>query len=76
MGVPITFIDKFSPDEFQILGCSYSYGDPGEPYHIKEKGFNVSVNGKNIYKRIFIRIYIRLSVRMIQDIKIKEVIIK
>ena len=55
MGVPITFIDKFSPDEFQILGCSYSYGDPGEPYHIQEKGFNVSVNGKNIYKRIFIK---------------------
>lgn len=55
MGVPITFIDKFNPKEFQILGCSYSYGDPGEPYHLKGKSFNVSVDNKNVYKRIFIK---------------------
>ena len=55
MGVPITFIDKFNPREFEILGCSYSYGDPGEPYHKQGESFNVSFNDKNVYKRIFIR---------------------
>ena len=55
MGVPITFIDKFNPKEFEILGCSYSYGDPGEPYHKQGESFNVSFDGKNVYKRIFIR---------------------
>ena len=55
MGVPITFIDKFNPREFEILGCSYSYGDPGEAYHKQGESFNVSFNDKNVYKRIFIR---------------------
>ncbi|WP_288622948.1 adenine-specific methyltransferase EcoRI family protein [uncultured Streptococcus sp.] len=55
MGVPITYIDKFNPKEFEILGCSYSYGDPGEPFHKQGESFNVSVNNKNVYKRIFIR---------------------
>lgn len=54
MGVPITFLNKFNPDQFELLGCSYSYGEP-KGYHIKGKGFNPSVNGKEIYKRLFIR---------------------
>lgn len=53
IGVPITFLDSYNPDQFKILGCSYSYGDPGK-YHIKES-FNVSIADKNIYKRIFIK---------------------
>ena len=55
MGVPITWLDKYNPDEFDILGCTYSYGDIGEPWHKKGDSFNPSVNGKNIYKRLFIR---------------------
>lgn len=53
MGVPISFLDKYNPDQFEIVGCSYDYGRP--------KGWdeNVSmstvIDGKNIYKRIFIR---------------------
>ena len=54
MGVPITFLNKYNPDQFELLGCSYSYGEP-IGYHIKEKGFNPSVNGKEIYKRLFIK---------------------
>lgn len=54
MGVPITFMNKYNSNQFEILGCSYSYGEP-DGYHIKGKGFNVSINGKEIYKRIFIR---------------------
>lgn len=54
MGVPITFMNKYNPDQFEIVGCSYSYGEP-KGYHIKGKDFNVSVNGKQIYKRLFIK---------------------
>jgi hypothetical protein len=54
MGVPITFMNKHNPEQFEIVGCSYSYGEP-KGYHIKGKDFNVSVNGKQIYKRLFIK---------------------
>ena len=53
IGVPITFLDKYCPEQFEILGCSYQYGDCGK--HIEGKGWGVSVNNKDIYKRIFIR---------------------
>lgn len=53
-GLPITYLYCYNPNQFEILGCSYSYGDPGK-YHIKES-FNVSIAGKNIYKRIFIKL--------------------
>jgi len=54
MGVPITFLNKYNPEQFEIIGCSYSYGEP-KGYHISERGYNVSVNGKEIYKRLFIK---------------------
>lgn len=54
MGVPITFLNKYNPEQFEILGCTYSYGAP-EGYHLDGKGFNASINGKEIYKRIFIK---------------------
>jgi len=49
MGVPITFLDKYNPDQFEIIGSlvtnnvdSYSYGIP-------------YVNGKKVYARVLIR---------------------
>ncbi len=54
MGVPITFLDKYNPEQFELLGCTYSYGEP-IGYHIEGKGFNPSINGKEIYKRLFIK---------------------
>jgi hypothetical protein len=54
MGVPITFLDKYNPDQFEILGCSYSYGEP-VGYHKEGTDFNVSVAGKPFYKRLFIK---------------------
>jgi len=57
MGVPITFLDKYSPDQFEIVGATESEG----------KGFsnglwNISsgiaqpvVNGARRYKRLFIK---------------------
>lgn len=54
MGVPISFLDKYNPDQFEIIGCSYSYGEP-VGYHLKNAAFGVSVKNKDIYKRIFIK---------------------
>ena len=58
MGVPITFLDKFSPEQFEILGMESSAGyDPiivGIP-RLKEGDARPAINGKTTYARIFIR---------------------
>lgn len=57
MGVPITFMDKFCPDQFIILGATESEGK-GFSNGIWFKNSNVTqplINKKKIYKRIFIR---------------------
>ena len=46
MGVPITFLDKYSPEQFEIVGNEYSLNIE------KGRGY---VNGKRMYGRIFIR---------------------
>lgn len=53
MGVPITFLDKYNPEQFDIVGCSYDYGRP-EGWD-KNINMSVSVGGKNVYKRILIK---------------------
>jgi hypothetical protein len=46
MGVPITFLDKYNPDQFEILGNEYDLNiDKGRGY----------INGKRMYSRIFIK---------------------
>ena len=57
MGVPITFLDKYNPEQFEIIGASESEG----------KGFSCGlwnssmrtaqpmVHGRRLYKRLFIR---------------------
>ena len=53
MGVPITFLDKYNPEQFEIVGCSYDYGRPkGWSKNIK---MSVSINGKSVYKRLLIK---------------------
>ena len=54
IGVPITFLTKYNPDQFEIIGCSYSYGEP-VGYHKERASFDVCVGGKQKYKRLFIR---------------------
>ncbi|NRD71579.1 modification methylase [Psychrobacter okhotskensis] len=54
MGVPITFLTKYNPEQFEIIGCSYSYGEP-VGYHKEGASFDVSINGRQVYKRLFIR---------------------
>jgi hypothetical protein len=36
MGVPITFLDKYSPDQFQIIGQSIELAEPMSQYAAKE----------------------------------------
>ena len=55
MGVPITFMDKYNANQFQIIGATESEG----------KGFSnglwiggiaqAIINGERVYKRLFIR---------------------
>lgn len=49
MGVPITFMAKHNPDQFEIIGKI----DSGEitKYNLA----NPKINGKTVYKRIAIR---------------------
>lgn len=43
MGVPVSFLDKYSPEQFEILSNSARIG------------INLTINGKRPYNRIFIR---------------------
>jgi len=53
MGVPISFLDKYNPDQFEIVGCSYDYGRPdGWDQNID---MAVSINSVNVYKRILVK---------------------
>ncbi len=56
MGVPITFLDKYNPDQFEILGNSEMFAEPlvinGK---LKNKPGRFYINGKRMYDRILIR---------------------
>ena len=46
MGVPVTFLDKYNPEQFEIIGNEYDLNIE------KGRGY---INGKRMYSRIFIR---------------------
>ena len=51
MGVPITFLDKHNPDQFEIVGSNRGVDqDPNGIY-----GRGAYLNGKEVFKRLFIR---------------------
>lgn len=58
MGVPITFLNKFNPEQFEILGMAASAGYNievvGIPF-LGDKDARPLINGKNTYARIFIK---------------------
>ena len=57
MGVPISFLDKYCPEQFEILGCTESEGKgfSNGLWH-KESGVaQPLINTQRIYKRIFIK---------------------
>ena len=47
MGVPITFMDKYNPEQFEIIGLDRYTGKNGD------KDF--TINGKLLYRRIIIK---------------------
>ena len=58
MGVPITFLDKYNPEQFEILGLSASAGYNADIVGIEFLGTKDArplINGENTYARIFIR---------------------
>jgi hypothetical protein len=59
MGVPITFLDKYNPEQFEILGMSASAGYNadivGLPKLKEIKDARPLINGKNTYARVFIK---------------------
>lgn len=59
MGVPITFLDKYNPDQFEILGFDYDVQQGLLPELVNpnwdgkiDRGY---VNGKRLYSRILIK---------------------
>lgn len=64
MGVPITFLTKYNPEQFEIIGSSLSLSKP--MFEIASKGsyqqggpsFYIS-NGDNTYRRMYHRIVIK-----------------
>lgn len=57
MGVPITFMDKYNPDQFEIIGATESEGKGFSNGLWKEesKVAQAMVKGERVYKRIFIK---------------------
>ena len=51
IGVPITFLDKYNPKQFEIIGHEHDLRGTGNSESLS--GFKV--NGKEVYKRILIR---------------------
>jgi len=51
IGVPVSFLDNYNPDQFKILGSNRGVDqDPNKIY-----GRGSYLNGKEVYKRIFIK---------------------
>ena len=58
MGVPITFVDKYNPSQFEILGMASSAGYNEEVVGIPflgDKDARPLINGKNTFARVIIR---------------------
>ena len=57
MGVPITFLSKYNPDQFEIVGSNRDVSqDPSGIY-----GRSSYVNGRETFKRLFIRSRVEAS---------------
>ena len=62
MGVPITFLDHFNPNQFEILGlaagnskaCGFNFDVPYTP-HPDDRGGCAILNGQRVYSRLLIR---------------------
>lgn len=57
MGVPITFMDKYNPDQFEIIGATESEGKgfSNGLWDEKSRVAQPLINQNRVYKRIFIK---------------------
>lgn len=57
MGVPISFIEKYCPEQFKIIGVTESEGIglSNGLWDSRSKTKQPTINGKRIYKRLFIQ---------------------
>jgi hypothetical protein len=59
MGVPITFLDKYNPDQYEIIGSDYDVKDGLLPEIVKPnwsgKIDRAYINGKRMYARLLIK---------------------
>ena len=57
MGVPITFLDKYNPDQFEIIWATESEGRgfSNGLWHEESKVAQALIWGQRVYKRLFIR---------------------
>ena len=57
MGVPITFLDKYCPEQFEIIGATESEGTgfSNGLWHDDSRYRQATIDGKKVYKRLFIR---------------------
>ncbi|MEL4249370.1 adenine-specific methyltransferase EcoRI family protein [Shewanella xiamenensis] len=58
MGVPITFLTKYNPEQFEIVGATESEG-VGFSSGIWNRSSGIAqamINGKKVYKRLFIKL--------------------
>ncbi len=61
MGVPITFLDKYNPDQFEIVGVSLVLGKdkPSDLPKDKQGGPAFYIKENGVYRRLYDRIVIR-----------------
>jgi len=61
MGVPITFIDKYCPEQFDIIGISLTYATikPDNLPKSQQGGPAFYIEQNGVYKRLYARILIR-----------------
>ncbi|MGM0259359.1 adenine-specific methyltransferase EcoRI family protein [Enterococcus sp. AZ102] len=57
MGVPISFLDKYTPEQFLIIGATESegIGFSNGLWYSNSNFRQATINGKKVYKRIFIQ---------------------
>ncbi|WP_252177623.1 adenine-specific methyltransferase EcoRI family protein [Endozoicomonas sp. 4G] len=57
MGVPVTFLNKYNPEQFEIIGTSDRGGDGliNHLYLPHDRRDAPVINGKGVYTRLFIR---------------------
>ena len=58
MGVPISFLDRYCPEQFELIGVTASWDETEEMQRIKTsatKRHGPFIDGKEYYKRLLIR---------------------